>query len=81
MVRSAPETYESTLAVAQQYVELDSCGIGAGFIDAHLDQLRALDLDRVRADAATLLDPASMHAAIVGRFDPDASVLASLPRC
>jgi zinc protease len=80
MVRSAAETYESTLAVAQQYTELDSCGVGADFVDAHLTKLQALDLDRVRADAATLVDPAALHAVAVGRFDPDASVLAHLNR-
>jgi predicted Zn-dependent peptidase len=69
MVRGAPEIYESTLAVAQQYAELESCGIAADYIDAHLAQLRALEFDEVCADAATLIDPDLLHVVVVGRFD------------
>jgi zinc protease len=80
MVSSAPETYESTLAVAQQSAELVSCGIGEEFIDAHLDQLRRLDPATLREDIGRLIDPDRLHVAVVGRFDPDASVFAGLPR-
>ncbi|WP_459186337.1 M16 family metallopeptidase, partial [Streptomyces sp.] len=80
MVTGAAETYETTLAVAQQHTELISCGIDEAFIDRHLEELRNLDRAQMESDLRSLVDPDRLHVAVVGRFDPDASVLAGLER-
>ncbi len=80
MVTSAAETYETTLAVAQQHTELISCGIDEAFIDRHLEELRDLGRARMESDLRSLLDPDRLHVAVVGPFAPDASVLAGLER-
>lgn len=79
MVAGAPEIYESTLAVAQQYVELASCDLEESFIDEHLRRMSRLDLADLDADMRTLIDPDGMHVAVVGRFDPSASVVGHMP--
>lgn len=72
MVTGAAELYESTMAVAQQYAELLSCGIEESFVDDHLDRLGSLDVARMTDDFRSLVDPDRLHAVAVGRFDPGA---------
>ncbi|NAS24251.1 hypothetical protein GT755_21460 [Herbidospora sp. NEAU-GS84] len=70
MLAAAPELYESTLAVTQQYAELLSCGIDPpAYVDRHLGLMGALDAGRVTADFASLVDPALLHTVAVGRFE------------
>ncbi|WP_283135046.1 M16 family metallopeptidase [Rhizohabitans arisaemae] len=76
MVGSAPEIYESALAVAHQYVELVSCGIHESFIDEHLNRLGSLGVDQMVTDFRSIIDPDSLHVVAVGRFDPDVPTLA-----
>lgn len=81
MVDAAPEIYESSLTVAQQYGELVSCGLPATFVDDHLDRLRSLTVDRVMAAARSLIDPERLSVVAVGRFNPRRSgVAAGLPQ-
>ncbi|WP_433500669.1 M16 family metallopeptidase [Sphaerimonospora sp. CA-214678] len=83
MVAGAAELYESTLAVAQQYAELLSCGIEESFVDDHLDRLGSLDVARMADAFSGLVDPDRLHTVAVGRFDPGApadSALAGLER-
>jgi zinc protease len=80
MVLDAPETYETSLAVAQQHAELVSCGIDESFIDQHLDALHRLDGVRWEHDVRSLIDPDRMHVAVAGRFDPRRSAVAALQR-
>ncbi|GIH72114.1 peptidase M16 [Sphaerimonospora thailandensis] len=76
MISTAAEIYESTLAVAQQYTELVSCGIDESYIDDHLDRLGSLDAARMADDFRGLVDPGRLHTVAVGRFDPRAPALA-----
>ncbi|WP_406299705.1 insulinase family protein [Embleya sp. NBC_00888] len=80
MVEAAAETYETTLALAQQHAELTSCGIEPSFIDGHLEAIRTLEPARLDEDLRTLVDPRRLHVAVVGQFDPDASEVADLER-
>jgi predicted Zn-dependent peptidase len=77
---SGPLTYESALAVAHQYLEMASCGVDESFVDAHLAARTALDHERWTAEVRELVVPERTHVAVVGAFDPDASVLAGMPR-
>ena len=65
---------------AQQNAELTSCGLPESFIDTHLEQLRALRVDRLDADLPSLLDPDGMHAVVIGRFDVDKYPLGQGPQ-
>ncbi|MGY5011931.1 M16 family metallopeptidase [Streptomyces sp. 900105755] len=80
MVGSAPETYETSLAVAQQHVELASCEIDPSFIDHHLRKVRELEPGRLEQDLRSLVDPDQLHVAVVGQFDPATSDLAYMVR-
>ncbi|WP_446664891.1 M16 family metallopeptidase [Flexivirga sp. B27] len=65
MVDDAPRLYESPLGVAHQYTELISCGLAPTYIDEHMEQVAALEPDRVHDALIRLVDPAEMHVAIV----------------
>lgn len=79
MVDTAPEVYESSLGVAQQFAELVSCRLPRDFVDDHVHRLRNLTADTVLADARTLVDPQALSLVAVGRLDPGRTAMAGLP--